>query len=102
MPQPRAPLDELHEVVTREFGDDVVRAVLRGDQQPADVGALLLEQEDVPRLLLVHPAADDAERPLVRTGLRQVGATAPPLRRLLHEPRDVVVDVGERLLDECS
>ena len=60
----------------------------------------MLEKEDVVRLLLVHVPPEDAECVLVvagiALGLRRRQATAGD--RLLHEPGDVIVEEGKRLL----
>ena len=53
-------------------------AGLAGQQEPDDEGAVLLEEEDVPRLLLVQVAAEDAEGGLVVAG--DVGRQPAPER----------------------
>src|SRR5690348_1116468 len=65
----RAARHEVRDVVAGEFGQLVMLARLRPDEQADDERAVLLEEEDVARLLLVHVPADDAEgRLVVSTG----------------------------------
>jgi hypothetical protein len=73
----------------------------RAHQQPNDVRAVLLQEKDVARLLLVDVASDDAQRLLVLPRLEGVrrGCASPPARdALLDERGDVVVEEGVRLL----
>src|SRR5205085_8469334 len=68
---------------------------------------VLLEEEDVARLLLVDISAQDAQRRLVEAGrARRLSvplgvATLPTGKGLLHEARHVVLTQLERLLDEA-
>src|SRR5262245_1765013 len=75
-------------------------ALLAALEEPDDEGAVLLEEEDVARLLLVHVAADHAQGRLVEPGVavRLRTRFAAAGERLVHEPGDVVVEEGERLL----
>src|SRR3954466_4666262 len=89
------------DVFPGEFREDVPAPGLTGHEQPQDERAVLLEEEDVARLLVVEILAEDAERRLVVTGLviRFRPASAPS-RRFLHEPRDVLIEEGQRLLPD--
>ena len=95
--------DHLGDVLAGELGELVAAAGLAAEEQADDERAVLLEEEDVARLLLVHVATEHAERRLVEAGLRGPAAgrrrRAAPGGGLFHEPGDVVVEEGERLLD---
>src|SRR3990172_7197276 len=68
--------------------------------EPQDERAILLEEEDVLGVLLVDVAADDPEGVLIVAGARQriMSALAAMDDRLVHEPGDVLVGEGHRLL----
>src|SRR5258705_12485510 len=78
----------------------MLAAGLAGHQQSDDEGAVLLEEEDVMRPLLVHVPPENSERVLVVAGVPDwLGRRlATPGGRLLHEPGDVVIEEGQRLL----
>jgi len=79
----------------------VLAAGLAGQQEPDDERAVLLEEEHVLGLLVVHISTKDPEGRLVVTGVvrrRRVRATATR-GGFLHEPSDVIVEEGQRLLD---
>src|SRR4051794_6762475 len=99
-PEGRAARDELGDVVAGELGEGVVRARLAAEVEADDERAVLLEEEDVARLLLVHVVADHAQRVLVeaRVAVRLGARLAAARRGFLHEPGDVVVEERERLL----
>ena len=68
--------------------------------EPLQRGILPRLLGDLPRLLLVHVAADDAECRLVEPGiaLRLRAGLASSRDRFVHEPGDVVVEEGQGLL----
>src|SRR4029077_16157715 len=84
--------DHVGDVVAGELGQLMPAAGLAAHQQAQDERSLLLEEEDVTRLLVVHVATDDAERRLVATGWTGRDAGPATGARLLHEPGDVVGD----------
>src|SRR5436190_2728346 len=98
MTQARATRHHVRDVIAGEFSELVPRARLAAHQQAEDERTFLLEEEDVARLLVVHVPADDPKRGLVvSAGGRGTGAAAAPCAGLLHEPRDVVIEEGQRL-----
>jgi len=62
------------DLFSREFGDDVPPAGLWPHQEPKHERAILLEEEDICRRLLVDVAANDAERLLIVARLAPVTA----------------------------
>src|SRR5688572_1345422 len=95
--------DHVGDVFPRELGELVAAAGLAAQQQSEDECAVLLEEEHVTRLLLVDVPAEHSARGLIVArlvrGWRWGGRDAQPAPGggLLHEPRDVVVEEGERL-----
>jgi hypothetical protein len=99
MPQGGTSSDHLCDVVSGELRELVSAAGLAATAESDDEGAVLLEEEDIPRLLVVHVAAEHAERGLVIAGLvGRAGLAAATGGGLLHEPGDVVVEERQRLL----
>src|SRR4051794_4169290 len=92
--------DERRDVVAGELGQDVAPALLSAHEEPDDERAILLEEEDVARLLLVHVPADDPQGRLVEAGVTDGlrSGLAASRDRFLHEPGDVVIEEGEGLL----
>ena len=78
-----------------ELGEHVARALAARHEQSQDIGAALLEEEDVLGLLVVDVAADDPQGALVGTRHdRAVVAVRRPAAggRVLEEARDVLVE----------
>src|SRR5882672_7534684 len=91
VPQARAAGDHVDDVVPSELCELVLAAHLTAHQQSEDEGALLLEEEDVAWLLVVHVPTDDPECRLVVAGGSLGGPRAAAGTGLFHEAGDVVV-----------
>jgi len=89
-------LDHSHNLVLRELDELVAGAGRGGGEQAEDERSLLLEEEQVARVLAVEPVAHDSQGLLVEVRDLDVGVRftdgSPARRRLVDELANLVVE----------